>query len=250
MCKSPRHIGIAVVTVLLSLSTASAQVMQSTSYRIESDSINIGGSFSSSTSYKLEDTIGEVATGFSSSTSYNLSAGYQALQAAYLALSGATNVTLSPTLGGVTGGESNGSTTVIATTDSSGGYQLTIAASTSPAMKFGANTIADYVPAGANPDYIFSTVASESHLGFSPEGTDIATRFKDDGIGCNTGSGDTNFACWDGLSTVAQTIVYRSSANTPTGTLTQIRFRVGIGGSVSQAPGTYTATTTITALAL
>ena len=47
--------------VIFSLSIGFAQVMQSTSYRIQSDSINFGGGFSSSTNYNLESTGGEIA---------------------------------------------------------------------------------------------------------------------------------------------------------------------------------------------
>lgn len=229
---------------------ASAQAMQSASYRIQDDSINIGGGYSSSTSYRMQDTVGEVGTGDSSSTNYAVHAGYQQMQESYLALSGATNVTLSPSIGGITGGTSDGSTVLTATTDDYAGYQMTITASTSPAMQSGANTISDYSPSGAAPDFSFSTGAGQARFGFSPEGADIASRYKDNGAACNTGSSDASLSCWDGVSTTPITIATRSSANHPNGTATTIRFRVGIGGSVSQAPGTYTATTTVTLVAL
>lgn len=51
--------------------------MSSESYRIPTDSINIGGVPELSESYRTEDTIGEGATGFSQSDTYHLSAGYQ-----------------------------------------------------------------------------------------------------------------------------------------------------------------------------
>ena len=63
--------------VLMLFIVAQAQVMQSTNYQIQSDSINFGGGFSSSTNYALESTAGELATGESSSTNYSLKAGYQ-----------------------------------------------------------------------------------------------------------------------------------------------------------------------------
>ncbi len=228
----------------------SAQVMQSATYRIQSDSINVGGLYSSSANYKLEDTTGEIATGYATSTNFGLSAGYQSMQETYLALSVADNVTLSPSLGGISGGESTASTTLTTITDSPAGYQMTITASSSPAMQSGANTIFDFVPSGSNPDYVFSTASTLAHLAFSPEGTDIATRFKDNGVSCNTGSGDTTLACWDGLSTSPTIIALRTSANHPNGIATRIRFKVGIGSSVSQLEGLYTATTTVTVISL
>jgi hypothetical protein len=116
-------------------------------------------------------------------------------------------------------------------------------------MQSVSDTISDYV-AGANPDFAFTTTGTEAHLGYSPEGSDIVVRFKDNGVSCNVGSDDTVLACWDGLSTSPTRIAESSSANHPNGATTTINFRVGIGGSVGQAPGTYVATTTLTALPL
>jgi hypothetical protein len=61
--------------------TGMAQVMQSSSYQIERDSLNFGGGLGSSASYVLEDTFGEIGTGRFTSTSYILKAGYQQFDA-------------------------------------------------------------------------------------------------------------------------------------------------------------------------
>lgn len=229
------------------LPMARAQVMSSTNYSIQSDSINIGGGLSTSSNYQLESTVGEVATGRSSSTNFSLRAGYQQMQETYLSLTGLVAVTLSPNIPGVTGGTSNGSTTLTAVSDSAAGYSITIQASNAPAMQDGANTIADYAPS-SGADFTFTTDASDAHFGFSPSGVDIVQKFQDDTTTCGTGSNDTLQACWDGLSTTAQTIVQNSSANHPTGATTTLYFRVGVGSSALPAPGTYTATTTVTLL--
>ena len=55
-----------------------AQVMQGTTYRISSDSINFGGVKSSGTLYGLSDTLGELGTGASTGTLYALHAGFWA----------------------------------------------------------------------------------------------------------------------------------------------------------------------------
>ena len=237
------------VILSVSFSYTYAQVMQSPSYRIQSDSINFGGGLSTSTNYSLESTAGEIATGESSSASYNLFAGYQQMQEVFISLTPSPDIVMTPTLGGVTGGESNGSTTVTVITDSPSGYQLTIEASQSPAMRKEADSIGDYSP-GAEPDFSFTTAANDSHFGYSPEGSDVVQRFLDDGGICNTGVFDTGLSCWDGLSTTAASIASDSDPNHPNGATTTIYFRVGIGGSVNQPPGTYTATTTLTALSL
>jgi hypothetical protein len=227
-----------------------AQVMQSSSYQIESDSINIGGGLASSTNYAIEDTVGEQATGESNSSSYRLRAGYQQMQEVYLAITAAADVTMSNSIGGVTGGNATGSTMVTVTTDSRAGYQLSISASTSPAMQDGSNTIADYAP-GVDPEFVFTTDASESHFGFSPEGSHVVDRFKDNGTDtCNTDTNETTDRCWDGLSTTPAPIAESNNSNHPAGTDTTIKFQVGVGGSVNQVPGTYVATTTLTLIAL
>lgn len=235
--------------LFLGLSFVSAQVMQSGNYRMQEDSINFGGGLSSSTGYVLESTGGEIATGESGSVTYNLKAGYQQMHEAFISMSAVASVTLSPSIPGISGGTSNGSTTVTITTDSPSGYGLTIQASQSPAMQKGGDTIADYVPTG-NPDFNFTTGVSDAHLGYSPSGNDVVERFKDDGGACGVGSLETPLACWDGLSVSAVSIAQSSGANHPNGATTTVYFRVGIGGSVMQPPGFYTATTTLTALPL
>lgn len=235
---------------LLSVSIVGAQVMQSGSYRIQSDSVNFGGGLATSTNYSLESTAGESGTGESSSASYELKAGYQQMHESYISISGFTAVAMSPSIPGISGGFSNGSTTVLVVTDSASGYMLQVAGSQSPAMQKGSDTIADYAPQGSDPDYSFITNAADAHFGYTPEGIDIAARFKDNGVSCNAGIGDTSLACWDGLSTTDETVARRTNANNPSGSTTTLNFRVGVGGSVLQPPGSYTATTTLTALTL
>ena len=240
---------IFVPIVVGNLTLSFAQVMQSPSYRIQSDSINIGGGLSSSTSYTLESTAGELATGPSDSTSYGLRAGYQQMHEVYIAISASADVTMAPSIPGVTGGSSYGSTTVTVTTDSLSGYELTIKASNAPALNKDSDSIADYVPAG-DPDFAFTFGAADAYFGFTPEGVDIVQLYKDGTGTCNNGTGDTESACWDGLSTTAQTIASASTSNHPSGSTTTVRFQVGVGGLVIQPSGTYTATTTLTALPL
>ena len=229
---------------------AVAQVMTSSHYQIESDSVNVGGGYSSSSNYIQQSTVGEAATGLSSSTNYTMHAGYQQMQETYLALGGGGAVTLTPTIPGVTGGTASGTTEVHVTTDNLAGYQLTIAASQSPAMQDGGHVIQDYTPTGATPDYSFITGTTDHHLGFSPQGNDVVQRYLNNGSLCDTGSQSTAGTCWDGLSTSPTVIAQSTSANNPQGATTTIHFEVGIGSLVNQAPGTYVATTTITAFTL
>lgn len=236
--------------VTLYVSTTRAQVMQSTNYRIESDSINMGGGRSTSTMYQLESTGGEIATGESSSAQYTLKAGYQQMTTNFLSMTAPGSVALTPALDGITGGESNGSVTVTVTTDSPAGYELSIAASTTPAMVNGVNNMTDYAPAG-DPDFTFTTGGSDGHFGYSPSSADTVSRFKDNGVNtCNTGAIDTALACWDGLSTTQEVISRRTSANTPSGSTTTVHFRVGVGSGAAKPEGVYTAVTILTAVSL
>ncbi|MDE1941038.1 MAG: hypothetical protein KGI66_02885, partial [Patescibacteria group bacterium] len=71
----------------------------------------------------------------------------------------ASNVTLSPALGGITGGTATGQTQVVVLTNDALGYQMTIQASSSLGMIGNAsstNYIAAYVPASTIPDYTFA----------------------------------------------------------------------------------------------
>lgn len=241
-----------VLTVLMLsiLSISLAQVRTSSSYRLESDSINFGGGLSSSTSYSLESTAGEIATGPSDSASYKLRAGYQQMQEVFLSMTDAAAVVMAPAIGGLTGGVANGSTSVSVLTDSPAGYQLSIKAGSAPAMQKSPDTIADYVSlASPEADLNFSTSATDAHFGFSPEGGDIILRFKDNGAACGVGALDTTLSCWDGLST-SNMIIAQGGPNQPTGATTTINFRVGVGSSAPVIAGSYIATTTLTAIPL
>jgi hypothetical protein len=232
------------------LSLTSAQVSTSSNYWLESDSINFGGGLANSANFSLESTAGEIATGPSDSASFSLRAGYQQMQAVFLSLTAAPEVVMSPDLGGLSGGTANGSTSVLVLTDSPSGYELTLRAELAPALQKGSDVIADYVPiATPNPDLTFNTGPNDVHFGFSPFGSDVVSRYRNDTGLCSSGSLSTALTCWDGLSTTAVPIASGSS-NQPSGATTTLYFRVGIGGGVGVLPGTYVATTTLTALPL
>lgn len=242
---------VCVLLLLVVVRVSEAQVMTSSNYQIQSDSLNVGGNdTSSSSNYSLKTTLGEVGTGPSNSASYSLGAGYRQMQEVYIALSGTSDITMDPPLQGVSGGTSNGSTTVTVITDSPSGYALTITFENDPAMKKGADTIADYAP-GASPSFDFDVNTGEAFFGFSPEGDHIISRYLDNGSTCNTGGTfDNHLQCWDAPSTTALTIASDTNSNHPNGATTTIYFRVELGAQTNTPPGTYVATTTVTALPL
>lgn len=235
--------------IFASMQLGFAEVRSSTNYQLQSDSINFGGGLSTSTNYTQESTFGEVGTGKATSTTYNLYGGYQQMQEVYLALSVPSDVTMTPNLAGITGGTSNGSTTVTVTTDSPAGYRLTYQAQNNPAMQSPLSNIDDY-DEGADADFAFAVLANEARFGFSPSGVDIVAAFKDNTTLCGLGALDTALACWAGLSTTPIDVAQGAGSNHPSGATTTLNFRVGVGSGAGVLDGLYTATTTLTALPL
>ncbi len=167
----------------------------------------------------------------------------------------AVDVTMTPSLGGITGGTSNGTTTVVVLTNDSSGYTMTIKASSSPAMQGNTqgDTIADYTPAAAGvPDYTYS-VPSNEEFGYTVLASttaDLAQKFLDNGSDtCNTGSADTSGAasCWYGLSTTATSTIVRNTETAASGSTSSVVFKLTINSGSSVIEDTYTATTTLTA---
>ena len=251
----PLQLILIVIFVLTFGRTVLAYVAASSNYRLESDSINFGGSEeSASTNYRLSDTFGELGTGTSTSASYNLHAGYRAMvgtsEEVYITLSVPGDIALS-NLSADSGGTSSGEAAWQVITNNNSGYQLSIKAATSPALKYQTDGFSDYSPAGSVPDFAWSVGASQTAFGFTPEGDDIASRYLDNGSACGTGSGETSEHCWDGLSTSDRVVAQRLSNNDPAGSATTVKFKAQIGtGGTSLAAGAYAAAITATAAAL
>lgn len=240
---------LAFLFLSLSFNNVSGQ-MTGTTYKIPLDSINVGGGEAGGTSYNILDTIGEVGTGDSAGTIYKLSdAGFIGAQQIYMAISSPSDVNMSPNISGVSGGTGDGQASWTVTTDNPSGYEMTIEASTSPALEDGAENFADYTTGGPNPTYDWTVASSDSEFGFTPEGVDVNSRYLDDGVSaCNTGSSNTVDKCWDSLDTVGKIIATRISSNHTSGTSTTVKFRAEVGANKIQPNGTYTATVTVTVL--
>lgn len=226
-------------------------VMGSSAYRIDSDSINVGGlSFSTSTNYSLGSTVGEIATGYSSSSIYSMSAGFWTPDDIYISISSPSDANVGA-ISGLLGGVGNASSTWIVTTNNPDGYQLNAVASTEPAMRSPISSIADYDPVTSDPDYTFTVASSDARFGFSVEGAHTTQRFKDDGNDCGVGSSNGTDTCWDGFSTTTKAIATSGSGNHPSGTATILKYRVEIGNAfIQEASSLYEASITVTATAL
>jgi len=200
----------------------------------------------------IEDTVGEVATGNSTSTNFEVKAGYQQMNESSISIEVVNSVGLS-NISGISGGASQGETTWKVTTDNPAGYAMSIKSTTTPAMTNTAGgSVADYVPAATTtPDFTFTITPTTSAFGYSPEGVDVYSRFKDNGAVCNIGSLNTADACWDGLSTTNKMIAERNTSNHSIGgSTTTVKFRVEIGNDKIQDSGNYSASVTVTAVTL
>ncbi len=175
-------------------------------------------------------------------------------------LTAASDIALT-TIGGITGGDSEGYTGVRVYTNDSAGFTMTITASNSPAMQGIAQggTIADYTPSSANiPDFTFASTTSgqQAEFGYSVSASTtshLAQKFLDNGATCNTGSNDTNgkTSCWYNLSTTATSTIVTTSETAASGASSTLYFRVHVPPNPSPAlpEDTYRATSTLTATA-
>lgn len=228
-----------------------AYVMSSDSYRIQSDSINIGGLYQTSTNYRMEDTIGEIATGISTSTSYKLKAGYQQMQEVYISISAPEDVDMG-IIGGLTGGTATSSIAWNVKTDSPAGYNFSVKASTSPVLATSTYSFADYTPTTSTvPDYNWDVGLANSEFGFAPYNTSSQLqKYKNDGNNCNTGSNITDGKCWYNFSTSSEVVVNKSSRTDTDGEDTKINLQAEINTTNGyQEKGTYEATIIATAIA-
>ncbi len=226
-----------------------ADQMGSSTYKIQSDSVNFGGVDSTSDGYKLGDTLGEIGTGDSNSSSYYMHAGYWQMGESYISISSPSDLVMS-SMSGLSGGSSEGTMSWNVLTDNVAGYSMSIAATTSPALKSAQDSLADYTPAGSVPDYNFTNASTDSSFGFSPEGSYVDSRYKDNGSICGTGSGEVQGKCWDGLSTTPKVIAGSTSSTHPLGSDVTVRFRAESGADHIQTSGDYNVTIVVTATTL
>ena len=168
------------------------------------------------------------------------------------------NVTMSPALAGITGGNATGSTQVVVTTNNPTGYTMTMYFASTTAMNRngGGGYINNYTETmPGTPDFAFNTSRAYGQFSYTVDASntsDLAAKFLDDGSTCGFGASDTVNACWASPSTTAtaSTTIISTLAATPTsGSTSTIQFRVNVPSNPSPTipTGTYTATATLTA---
>jgi hypothetical protein len=165
----------------------------------------------------------------------------------------ASNVTMSPDIGGITGGSSNGAVSVSVRTNDLLGYKMTLQASNSLGMQDVSSTT-NYIPAyttsGAGvPDYTFNTAANG--FGYNVNAsttTDVPLPFRWTGTSCG-GAGTTvdSTHCWMGATSTAVTIINRSTPTGFGGATTTLSFEANLIANSMLPNGNYVSTTTLTA---
>ena len=168
-----------------------------------------------------------------------------------------SNLTLSPSLGGLTGGTAIGAVQFEIRSADALGYVVTLAASSSVGMiglSSSTNSIPAYVPATTGiPDYTFTVPAHKAYFGYSVMATntpDVVPLFLSNGSSaCNTGSNNIYGTCWLNASTTAITILNRTSVTPNSGATSSLDFQVTIQPNPSPVipDDSYVATTTLTA---
>jgi hypothetical protein len=168
----------------------------------------------------------------------------------------ANDITLAPTIPGLSGGFASGTTTVAVNTNNPLGYAMTIEFDDVTAMQqdAGTSTIPNYAPV-SGADYDFTMAAGLAGFGytvFSDTNTsDTNSIFLNDGASdCSTGSTGTLGKCWYNAADATNQleIINRNSPTPSTGATTTLAFQVGVGANPNPAlpTGFYTATTTLT----
>lgn len=173
----------------------------------------------------------------------------------------APDVSMSPSIAGLTGGTANGSTSFVILSNSASGHTVDITFSSTTAMNGNTTTgyINNYTPASAGvPDYTFAIGGSGTPGEFAysvtasetPATAGIDASFLNNGAACNTGSTSSAGNCWLNPSTTAERIITRTSVTGYGTATTTIAFRVSLPANPSPiVPGdTYTATATLTAV--
>ncbi len=246
---------ILILTVVLTLFLAGSNpllafVMESTNYQMQADdALTTSGSDYASANYVFQDTMGEVSTGRSDSSTYKLKAGYLEMLETYIAVSAPADADLTPAIPGITGGTADASIAWNVIADSPAGFDMSIKASATPAMKLppeGTYYFDDY---STTPSYSWAVSSNEAKFGFTIEpatAADTATAFLDNGSNaCGTGSANNSDTCWSGFNgTTEIPLISRTSRTDLDGESETVKFKAQSNAKFMQE-GNYNAIVTV-----
>ena len=164
-------------------------------------------------------------------------------------------VTMSPSLSGLTGGNSTGTTQFVVRSNNASGYYVEIdffdnaGAWAMRGNEDGGAQIRDYRNGSmATPSYNWtaSTAAQFAYTVHSSTTSDTADNFLNNTTNCGAGSTQTIAKCWQSPSTSGYQIINRDSA-AGTGATSTLMFKVNVPSGANPAPTAqvYTATATL-----
>ncbi len=161
----------------------------------------------------------------------------------------------SPSLSGLTGGTSNGTTTFSVATNDSAGYSVEISFVSnlgSRVLVFDDDNDIGFSNVAGFTDDLTEPASGEAGLfGYTVVGNNVATDFGDNGSSCDGSTTGTSDACFfmQGTPSTPETIITNSSATSPAGDENSVVFRAVIGPDPDPTlpSGSYTATATLTA---
>ncbi|HET8575304.1 MAG TPA: hypothetical protein VFM02_04010 [Candidatus Paceibacterota bacterium] len=163
-----------------------------------------------------------------------------------ISLSAASDITLSALSSSVN--SAVGSTTWTVITNNSSGYNLKVAAGTSPALKSGSNSFADYSEAVAGTPETWS-VSNAYEFGFSGFGTDVSTASFGSDTKCTPTANDPSASSlkWEGFDTTGIELANSSGVTNTSGSDVTLCVATEQNG-VFAPSGSYSATITATAV--
>lgn len=135
-------------------------------------------------------------------------------------------------------------------TANAAGFNMTLAASTDPALCILAGcataSFAEYTEVNSGtPDFTWDVPVTAAEFGYTVEPAsagDTVQKFLDNGSACGVGTLNGTDTCWIDFSTSAFTVINRTSATGSGGHNEVVKFWNEIGSSVVQQSGTYQAT--------
>lgn len=172
-----------------------------------------------------------------------------------------SNVSLTDSISGVTGGTASGTTDFSILSTNATGYEVTIGFADSDtdgvAMQgdtTGSSEIVNYTAGSDTPTYGFSTTtqAQFAYTVYSTtgDGDDTDPNFRHNTTACNNdtndGDGTLDNSCWKAPSTTAAYRIVDAADTAATGATTTIKFYVSVPSSLGITADTYTATATLT----
>jgi len=227
-----------------------AAVMSSNNYTIQSDNLTTSGGSQSTSNYIFRETLGEVSTGPSASASYGMRAGYQEMQETYLTVSCPSDVSMTPSISGISGGVATGTAPFNIITDNAAGFTMGVNSSTAHAMLLNGTDPTQYFDnytVDGTPTYQWN-VSNAAKFGYTVApgllgGT--VSAFLDNGSNaCGSGSYNED-ACWNGFTTTVVNVIGTTSRTSNTGEQETINLKVQSDNNVLES-GTYQATITTT----